>query len=72
LAASRDAKRRPPATGTGARLLLSDPLPNCPCSLLPQQYAAPVVATPQEKLVPAMTDLKVIPPATAVGVELSY
>src|SRR5690242_12254512 len=48
---------RPPATGTGvAPPTPFVPVPNCPRSLAPQQYAAPVVERAQEWSAPALTD----------------
>jgi hypothetical protein len=53
------AKINAPDTGTGTVLCPTDvPLPSAPATFVPQQYAAPVVVTPQLRWVPALTVVK--------------
>src|SRR5439155_24887914 len=58
-------------TITGVVLGVVVPLPSSPLGLLPQQYAPPVVVTPQALKYPAMTEAKLSPPDTATGVVLA-
>src|SRR5688572_24916304 len=62
------AKLSPPETRTGTVLEVVVPLPSSPTPPEPQQYPAPLVATPQLWAYPAMTLAKVSVPATARGV----
>jgi hypothetical protein len=64
------AKVSPPDTGTGIELLFVVPLPSWPHLLNPQQYAAPLVVSPQVLWV-ALIALKLRPPDTGTGVAAS-
>src|SRR2546422_11691889 len=46
------------------------PVPSSPRKFAPQQYAAPLVVTPQADASLALTVVKVSPPATVAGVAL--
>src|SRR6266550_8145867 len=59
----------PPVTATGRVAPLLVPSPSSPCPLSPQQKAALNVVMAQLWFVPALTDEKRCPPATAAGVE---
>ena len=62
----------PPDTATGVALAVVVPLPSAPSPLAPQQYAAPVVVTPQANPFPALTDANVSPPDTGPGVVVGF
>ena len=57
-------------TITGVVLAVVVPLPSSPRGLLPQQYAPPLVVTPQALKYPAITEAKLSPPDTTTGVVL--
>src|SRR5207249_8518781 len=59
----------PPETATGVALLVVVPFPSSPLPLYPQQYAVPLVVTPQALMKPALTAANVSPPETATGVQ---
>src|SRR2546422_10687979 len=54
-----------PAVGTSRFVVV--PSPSSPDPLKPQQYAAPLVVTPQVWASPALTPANERPPATGVG-----
>src|SRR5438477_571557 len=56
-----------PRTATGVVRLMFVPSPRSPCALLPQQYAAPLGARPQDARRPTLTAVNVSPPLTATG-----
>src|SRR5207253_8981699 len=60
---------RPPVTATGTELEVVEPSPNWPSELSPQQYAAPVVASPQVCHARALTADHVRAPVTAWGTD---
>ena len=60
----------PPETATGVALLVVVPFPSSPAPLNPQQYAAPLVVTPQVCSYPALTAANVSPPDTATAASL--
>src|SRR5205814_9520958 len=57
-----------PPTGTGVARGPVVPSPSCASWLSPQQYAAPLVVTPQVWNDPALTATNRNPPATGTGV----
>jgi hypothetical protein len=63
-------KLSPPETGTGVVLLVVVPLPSWPYEFTPQQYATPLVVTPQVLAHPALIEAKTSPPETAIGFRL--
>ena len=67
------AKVSPPTTAVGVVTTgpAPGPRPSSPLPLMPQQYAAPVVVTPQVETASRLTAAKLSPPATRTGVELS-
>jgi hypothetical protein len=63
-------KVSPPATATGTELELVEPSPSWPELFNPQQYAAPVLASPHVCSPEALSAENVTPPVTATGTEL--
>jgi hypothetical protein len=63
-------KVSPPVTATGTALELVEPSPSWPALFNPQQYAAPMVASPHVCSPEALSAVKVTPPATAPGTAL--
>ena len=65
-------KACPPTTSVGVVLSNKElvPSPICPNELRPQQYATLPIVTPQVCPSPALTEPKVCPPTTSVGVNL--
>src|SRR5438552_11508030 len=55
------------ATAVGTSRFVVVPSPSSPDPLKPQQYAAPLVVTPQVCAAPALTPANERPPATGVG-----
>ena len=61
----------PPDTATGTPLFVVVLFPSSPWALYPQQYAAPLVVTPQVSESLVLTAVNVSPPETATGVRRS-
>src|SRR5579862_1067624 len=60
---------RPPETRLGTALSVVVPFPSCPKALKPQQYALPLVVSPQALSSPlALSASNASPPDTATGV----
>src|SRR2546426_463197 len=60
----------PPLTAAGTKLKPFEPFPSSPCPPSPQQYAVPLVLTPQLCSRPGPTLEKVRSPVTATGTDL--